>query len=67
MSWIKCSERMPDINRRLWFVVNGKRVESGVLSDNSTWRIGGTSSYYTNKSVTHWQYDDMPEPPKDGE
>lgn len=67
--WIKCSERMPEIGRRVLIVQHGKYVSSATLYQ---WEAAKTEKGRKPRfedfrgivsDVTHWQ--PLPSPPED--
>jgi hypothetical protein len=71
MKWIKCSEKMPDIDEKIVFFINTKKycftgIEMGFLdkSIESDELIFRSCEYrFNSEEVTHWM--PVPEPPRD--
>ena len=69
--WTKTCDKLPKANKTLWLFIKGKYVVEGHLMEVSNgvcWWCIHLPSHITNfEDVTHWQYQVVPEPPKEGE
>ena len=68
--WTKTCDKLPKANKTLWLFIKGKYVVEGHLMEVSNgvcWWCIHLPSHITNfEDVTHWQYQVVPEPPKEG-
>lgn len=73
MGWIKCSEKLPEINQTIWLFLHikdqdpvqfGTRLCLGSDAD-PTFHTNHTAIWCGLESVTHWMPIEKPQPPKE--
>lgn len=72
MKWIKCSEKLPEHEKRCWAFIKDGRVLDLVF-DKKTWRDEPGFRYEDSSGslpldeISHWMPYFTPEPPKEKE